>query len=73
MIAGHGRTELAEAARDQMIALGFVSGYAGSSNPRAIELGERLAAIAYPSINRFFFTSGGAEAGTAMPVMARAP
>ena len=62
VIAGHGRDELAEAARDQMIALGFVSGYAGSSNLRAIELGERLAAIAYPSINRFFFTSGGAEA-----------
>src|SRR5262245_49393254 len=45
-----------------MAALGFVSGYAGSSNPRAIELAERLAAIIYPSINRFFFTSGGAEA-----------
>ena len=62
VIAGHGRTELADAARDQMATLGFVSGYAGSSNPRAIELAERLGAIAYPSINRFFFTSGGAEA-----------
>jgi adenosylmethionine-8-amino-7-oxononanoate aminotransferase len=62
VIAGHGRAELADAARDQMVALGFASGYAGSSNPRAIELAERLAAITYPSINRFFFTSGGAEA-----------
>jgi adenosylmethionine-8-amino-7-oxononanoate aminotransferase len=62
VIAGHGRTDLADAAREQMVALGFASGYAGSSNPRAIELAERLAAIAYPSINRFFFTSGGAEA-----------
>ena len=62
VIAGHGRTDLADAAREQMIALGFASGYAGSSNPRAIELAERLAAITYPSINRFFFTSGGAEA-----------
>jgi putrescine---pyruvate transaminase len=62
VIAGHGRTELADAARDQMVALAFASGYAGSSNPRAIELAERLAAITYPSINRFFFTSGGAEA-----------
>src|SRR5688500_11713931 len=59
--AGHGRTELADAARDQMIELGFASAYAGSSNPRAIELAERLAALTYPSINRFFFTSGGAE------------
>ena len=71
VIAGHGRTELAEAARDQMIALGFVSGYAGSSNPRAIELGERLAAITYPSINRFFFTSGGAEANETAIKIAR--
>ena len=71
VIAGHGRTELAEAARDQMITLGFVSGYAGSSNPRAIELGERLAAIAYPSINRFFFTSGGAEANETAIKIAR--
>jgi adenosylmethionine-8-amino-7-oxononanoate aminotransferase len=71
VIAGHGRAELAEAAREQMIALGFASGYAGSSNPRAIELAERLAALAYPSINRFFFTSGGAEANETAIKIAR--
>ena len=71
MIAGHGRTELAEAAHDQMTTLGFVSGYTGSSNLRAIELAERLAAIAYPSINRFFFTSGGAEANETAIKIAR--
>jgi adenosylmethionine-8-amino-7-oxononanoate aminotransferase len=60
--AGHGRRELAEAAARQMETLAYCSGYAGSSNPRAIELAVRLAAITYPSINRFFFTSGGAEA-----------
>jgi putrescine---pyruvate transaminase len=60
--AGHGRRELAAAAAQQMETLAYCSGYAGSTNPRAIELGERLAAIAYPSINRFFFTSGGGEA-----------
>lgn len=60
--AGHGRTELADAARDQMATLAFSSAYAGGSNPRAIELAERLAHMTYPSINRFFFTSGGAEA-----------
>ena len=60
--AGHGRTELADAMRDQAAVLGYASGYTGSSNPRAIELAERLAAICYPSINRFFFTSGGGEA-----------
>lgn len=69
--AGHGRADLADVARDQMIALAFSSGYAGSSNPRAIELAERLAAITYPSINRFFFTSGGAEANETAIKIAR--
>ena len=71
VIAGHGRTELADAARGQMLALGFASGYAGSTNRPAIELAERLAAIAYPSINRFFFTSGGAEANETAIKIAR--
>ena len=60
--AGHGRTELAEAMQRQAETLGYVSGYSGSSNPRAVELAERLAALCYPSINHFFFTSGGGEA-----------
>ena len=70
--AGHGRTELAEALRAQAAELAYVSGYAGSSNPRAIELAERLAALCYPSINRFFFTSGGGEATDSSIKMARA-
>ena len=70
--AGHGRTELAEAMRAQAAGLAYVSGYAGSSNPRAIELAERLAALCYPSINRFFFTSGGGEATESSIKMARA-
>ena len=59
---GHGRTELADAARDQMATLAFHSAYAGGTNERAIALAERLSALAYQSINTFFFTSGGAEA-----------
>src|SRR4249920_945397 len=42
VVLGHGRRELADAARDQMETLAYVSGYSGSSNPRAIELAERL-------------------------------
>lgn len=61
VVAGHGRSELADAAAQQMTQLAYCSGYAGSSNPRAIELGERLATLAYPAINRFFFTAGGGE------------
>ena len=59
--AGNGRTELADAANQQLRELAFASGYTGSSNPKAIDLAERLSAIAYPSINHFYFTSGGGE------------
>lgn len=59
---GHGRAELANAAQQQMSTLAYCSSYAGSSNLPAIALAERLSALVYPSINTFFFTSGGAEA-----------
>ena len=58
---GHGRRELAEAAMQQMSTLAYCSSYTGSSNLPAIELAERLSALVYPSINTFYFTSGGAE------------
>ncbi len=58
---GHGRRELAEAAMQQMSTLAYCSSYTGSSNLPAIELAERLSELVYPSINTFFFASGGAE------------
>jgi len=61
VIVGHGRHELADAAAEQMRRLAYASAYAGGSNRPAIELAERLAELCYPGINRFFFTSGGAE------------
>lgn len=69
--AGHGRHELVEAASQQMSTLPYASGYAGSTNPRAIELAERLSEMMYPKINRFFFTSGGGEASDSNFKMAR--
>lgn len=62
---GHGRTELADAASAQMNRLGYCSGYSGSTNAASIELARKLAEICYPSINRFFLTSGGAESNDA--------
>ena len=59
---GHGREELADAASQQMRQMAFCSSYNGSSNPPAIELADRLAAMCYPQINNFYFTSGGGEA-----------
>ncbi|MEE2964421.1 MAG: aspartate aminotransferase family protein [Acidobacteriota bacterium] len=72
VLAGHGRRELAEAARVQAETLAYVSGYTGSSNMPAIELAERLATLTYPSINRFFFTCGGGEATESSIKMSRA-
>lgn len=69
--AGNGRRELIEAATQQMQELAYASGYAGSSNPRAIELAERLTKITYPNINHFYFTSGGGEATDSNIKMAR--
>lgn len=61
VVVGHGRRELADAAARQMTELAYTTAYAGSTNRPAIELGERLAGLTYPQINRFFFTCGGAE------------
>jgi adenosylmethionine-8-amino-7-oxononanoate aminotransferase len=59
--AGHGRRELAEAAARQASELAYfpIWSYA---HPNAIELSERLAALAPGSLNRVFFTTGGGEA-----------
>jgi adenosylmethionine-8-amino-7-oxononanoate aminotransferase len=59
--AGHGRTELGEAAARQVEELDFyiIWSYA---HPRAIELATRLASLAPADLNRVFFTSGGSEA-----------
>jgi adenosylmethionine-8-amino-7-oxononanoate aminotransferase len=62
VLVGHGRSELGAAAARQMSRLAYATGYAGSSNPWAIELAERLAAMFYPQINRFYFACGGSEA-----------
>ncbi|MEZ6073722.1 MAG: hypothetical protein R3C10_26450 [Pirellulales bacterium] len=65
VIAGHGQQAIAQAAYDQMCVLPYATSYAGSTNLPAIELGEKLAAMTYRGINRFFFTSGGGESNEA--------
>ncbi len=59
--AGHGRTELAEAAAKQAAELAFfpIWSYA---HPGAIDLAERIAGHAPGDLNRVFFTTGGGEA-----------
>ena len=58
---GHGRTELADAAANQIRELAYYSAYSGSSNIPAIELASKLMTIAYKNMQGVFFTSGGAE------------
>src|SRR5213592_4374944 len=59
--AGHGRTELAEAAAKQAAELAFFPLWS-YAHPGAIDLAERVAGYAPGDLNRVFFTSGGGEA-----------
>ena len=59
---GHGRHELAEVAARQMAELAFCSSYTGYSNVPAIELADRLCALAYPNMAAVFYANSGSEA-----------
>jgi len=59
---GHGQRELVEAAARQMQTLAYATCYAGTTHRPAIELAELLTEVIYPSIQAFYFTSGGSEA-----------
>jgi len=59
--AGHGRSELAEAAAEQAKELAFYTNWS-YAHPRSIELAAKIASLAPGNLNRVFFTSGGSEA-----------
>jgi adenosylmethionine-8-amino-7-oxononanoate aminotransferase len=69
--AGHGRTELGDAAQAQIKDLGFFTNWS-YAHPRAVELAERIANLAPGDLNRVFFTSGGSEAVESAWKLARA-
>jgi adenosylmethionine-8-amino-7-oxononanoate aminotransferase len=58
---GHGRSELAEAAAKQAGELAYFPLWS-YAHPKAIELAERLAALAPGDLDRVFFTTTGGEA-----------
>jgi len=58
---GHGRRELAEAARRQMEALEYYASFWDFSNEPSIRLAARLAELAPSGLDRVFFTNGGSE------------
>jgi adenosylmethionine-8-amino-7-oxononanoate aminotransferase len=69
--AGHGRSELGEAAARQVDELDFFTVWS-YAHPRAIELATRIASLAPGDLNRVFFTSGGSEAVESSIKLARA-
>ena len=69
--AGHGRTELGDAAARQVAELDFFTVWS-YAHPRAIELATRIASLAPGDLNRVFFTSGGSEAVESAIKLARA-
>jgi putrescine aminotransferase len=58
---GHGRTELAQVAADQMSTLAFNNNYVGFANIPSAQLAEKLIELAYPNLNAVYFTTAGAE------------
>ncbi|RIK43404.1 MAG: aspartate aminotransferase family protein [Chloroflexi bacterium] len=68
---GHGRSELAEAARTQIETLAFAPTFFGLATPPAIELAAKLAAMYPGPVNHFNFTSGGAESNETAIKIAR--
>jgi adenosylmethionine-8-amino-7-oxononanoate aminotransferase len=58
---GHGRVELAEAARRQMESLEYYASFWEFSNVPSIELAERLVELGPPGTERVFYTNGGSE------------
>ncbi|HEY1296508.1 MAG TPA: aspartate aminotransferase family protein [Chloroflexota bacterium] len=58
---GHGRTELAQVAAEQMSTLAFNNNYVGFANIPSARLAEKLIEVAYPNLNAVYFTTAGAE------------
>ncbi|GAA2703301.1 aspartate aminotransferase family protein [Micromonospora olivasterospora] len=69
--AGHGRTELAEAAAKQGAELAYFPLWS-YAHPKAVELAEKVASLAPGDLNRVFFTTGGSEAVESAWKLARA-
>lgn len=68
---GHGRTEIAEVAKEQMEKLAFNSCFATFSNEPAIKLAAKIAEMTPGDLNTVFFTSGGSESNDTAIKLAR--
>ncbi len=67
---GHGRSEIADAAHEQMLRLGFAP--PGTVSEATIKVADKLAQITPGSLSRTFLVSGGSEANETALKIARA-
>lgn len=58
---GHGRSEMGEAAKEQMEKLAYSSSFANLSHEPVIRLSQKIASLTPGDLNVSFFTSGGSE------------
>ena len=68
---GYGRTELIEAAYEQMQELPYYNSFFHCAHPPAIELGELLSQISPGDLNHVFYTGSGSEANDTIVRMVR--
>lgn len=68
---GHGRTELADVAAEQIRRLEFYSSFGDYSNAPSIRLAERLLSLAPAGLERVFLTNGGSEGNETAIKLAR--
>ncbi|MFK8050015.1 MAG: aminotransferase [Halioglobus sp.] len=61
MQTGYGRREIADAVAQQIMTLGYASGFSVLNSPEA-ELAQRIASETPGDLNRIFFTTGGSTA-----------
>ena len=59
---GHGREEMADAIRDQVLQMQYYNPFGHSTNEPAARLAEKLAEIAPGSLNHVFYSTGGSTA-----------
>jgi putrescine---pyruvate transaminase len=71
VVLGHGRRELIEAGAAQLRQLAFSPLFGGLTTEPAIELGERLAALAPGDLDHVFLVNGGSEANETAMKLAR--
>jgi putrescine aminotransferase len=59
---GHGREEMADAIRDQVLKMQYYNPFGHSTNEPAAELAAKLAALAPEGLNHVFYSTGGSTA-----------